>query len=38
MKLDVQTLDGKKGGSVDLDETIFGIKEVRKDILHRMVK
>jgi large subunit ribosomal protein L4 len=38
MKLDVQTLDGKKGGSVDLDEAIFGIKEVRKDILHRMVK
>jgi len=38
MKLDVQTLDGKKGCSVDLDETIFGIKEVRKDILHRMVK
>ena len=37
MKLDVQTLDGKKGGSVDLDEAIFGIKEVRKDILHRMV-
>lgn len=38
MKLDVQTLDGKKDGSVDLDEAIFGIKEVRKDILHRMVK
>ena len=38
MKLDVQTLDGKNGGSVDLDETIFGIKEVRKDILQRMVK
>lgn len=38
MKLDVQSLDGKKGGSVDLDDAIFGIKEVRKDILHRMVK
>lgn len=38
MKLDVQTLDGKKGGSVDLDEAIFGIKEVRADILQRMVK
>lgn len=38
MKLDVQTLDGKKGGSVDLDDAIFGIQEVRKDILHRMVK
>jgi large subunit ribosomal protein L4 len=38
MKLDVQTLDGKKGGSVDLDEAIFGIKEIRADILQRMVK
>jgi large subunit ribosomal protein L4 len=38
MKLDVQTLDGKKGGSVDLDDAIFGIKEVRGDILQRMVK
>jgi large subunit ribosomal protein L4 len=38
MKLDVQSLDGKKGGSVDLDDAIFGIKEVRSDILHRMVK
>lgn len=38
MKLDVQTLDGKKGGSVDLDDAIFGIKEVRADILQRMVK
>ncbi len=38
MKLDVQTLDGKKGGSVDLDDAIFGIKEIRGDILQRMVK
>lgn len=38
MKLDVQTLDGKKGGSVDLDDAIFGIKEIRPDILQRMVK
>jgi len=38
MKLDVQSLDGKKGGSVDLDDAIFGIKEVRGDILQRMVK
>ena len=38
MKLDVQTLDGKKGGSVDLDDAIFGIKEIRADILQRMVK
>lgn len=38
MKLDVQTLDAKKAGSVDLDDAIFGIKEVRGDILQRMVK
>jgi large subunit ribosomal protein L4 len=38
MKLDIQTLDAKKAGSIDLDDAVFGIKEVRKDILHRMVK
>lgn len=37
MKLDVQTLAGKKSGSVDLDAAIFG-QEPRKDILHRMVR
>jgi len=38
MKLDIQTLDAKSAGSIDLDEAVFGIKEVRPDILHRMVK
>ena len=38
MKLDVKTLDAKAAGSIDLDDNVFGIKEVRKDILHRMVK
>lgn len=37
MKMDVQTLAGKKSGSVDLDEAVFGA-EPRKDILHRMVR
>jgi large subunit ribosomal protein L4 len=37
MKLDVQTLDAKKSGSVDLDDGIFGL-EPRKDLLHRMVR
>jgi large subunit ribosomal protein L4 len=36
MKLDVLNLDSGKAGSIDLDETIFGL-EPRKDILHRMV-
>ncbi|GLQ21730.1 50S ribosomal protein L4 [Algimonas porphyrae] len=37
MKFDVTTLEGKKDGSVDLDDTVFG-QEPRKDILHRMVR
>ena len=37
MKLDVQTLDAKKSGSVDLSDDVFGV-EPRKDILHRMVR
>jgi len=38
MKLDVQTLDAKKAGSVDLDDNVFGIGEIRADLLQRMVK
>ena len=38
MKLDIQTLDAKKAGSIELDDAVFGIKDVRADILHRMVK
>jgi len=37
MKLDVQTLAGKKSGSVELNDAIFG-NEPRVDILHRMVR
>ena len=37
MKLDVITLAGGKAGSVDLDDAIFGIEEVRADILARCV-
>jgi large subunit ribosomal protein L4 len=37
MKLDVINLDGKKAGSVDLDEALFGL-EPRADILHRVVR
>ena len=37
MKLDVIKLDGKKAGSVDLGEEIFGL-EPRADILHRVVR
>ena len=37
MKLDVIKLDGGKAGSIDLDETLFGL-EPRADILHRVVR
>jgi large subunit ribosomal protein L4 len=36
MKLEVTSLDAKKSGTIDLDESIFGV-EVRKDLLSRVV-
>ena len=36
MKVPVQTLDAKKGGDIQLDDTVFGV-EPRADILHRVV-
>src|SRR5215813_2910437 len=38
MKIDIHTADAKKNGQVELNDAVFGIKEVRKDILQRMVK
>lgn len=37
MKLDVIKLDGGKGGSIELPDAIFGIEEIRRDILARCV-
>jgi large subunit ribosomal protein L4 len=37
MKIDVINLDGKKGGSIELPDDIFGIEEIRADILQRCV-
>ena len=37
MKLDVIKLDGGKGGSIELADDIFGIEEIRPDILQRVV-
>jgi len=37
MKLDVIKLDGGKGGSIELPDDIFGIEEIRSDILQRCV-
>jgi large subunit ribosomal protein L4 len=38
MKIDVKTLDAGAAGSLDLSDEIFGIAEIRNDILQRMVK
>ena len=38
MKIDVKTLDAGSSGSLDLPDHIFGIKDVRSDLLHRMVR
>lgn len=38
MKIDVIKLDSGKAGSVDLDDTIYGIDDVRADLLQRAVK
>jgi large subunit ribosomal protein L4 len=37
MKLDVLTMDGKKDGSVDLSESIFGLTP-REDLLQRYIR
>ena len=37
MKINVVTLDGSKGGSLDLPDDIFGIDDIRGDILQRCV-
>ena len=38
MKLDVVTLEAGKAGSIDLNDALFGIEEIRADILQRAVK
>src|SRR5436190_5113289 len=37
MKLDVIKLDGGKGGSIELSDEVFGIADIRADILARVV-
>src|SRR3984885_14740132 len=37
MKIAVISLDGGKGGEIDLPDDIFGIEEIRGDILQRCV-
>jgi large subunit ribosomal protein L4 len=37
MKIEVTKLDGAKGGQIELPDDIFGIKDIRTDILQRVV-
>ena len=37
MKLQVLTLDNKKAGDIELNDEVFGIEEIRADILQRCV-
>ena len=38
MELSVKTLAGKAAGKITVDDAIFGIEDIRKDILHRTVR
>jgi large subunit ribosomal protein L4 len=38
MKLPVVKLDAKKAGDIELSDAVFGITEIRSDILQRMVR
>jgi large subunit ribosomal protein L4 len=38
MKLPVVKLDAKKAGEIELADAVFGIEEIRSDILQRMVR
>ena len=38
MKLPVVKLDAKKAGEIELADAVFGIEEIRADILQRMVR
>lgn len=38
MELSVTTLDGKAAGKASLEDAIFGVEDIRSDILHRAVR
>ena len=37
MKLSIVTLEGKAAGDIELSDGIFGIKEIRRDVLHQAI-
>lgn len=38
MQIEIRTLDGKSAGKAELDDAIFGISDIRADLLHRTVR
>ncbi|WP_018146790.1 50S ribosomal protein L4 [Henriciella marina] len=38
MEFDVKNLDGKSAGKATLDDAIFGLTDIRADLLHRTVR
>lgn len=38
MELDVKKLDGKAAGKAKVDEAVFGLTDIRSDLLHRTVR
>ena len=38
MDVSVKTLEGKAAGKAALDDAIFGVEDIRSDILHRAVR
>ncbi|RIJ26367.1 50S ribosomal protein L4 [Henriciella barbarensis] len=38
MELDVKNLDGKSAGKASVDEAVFGLTDIRADLLHRTVR
>ncbi|MCB1651921.1 MAG: 50S ribosomal protein L4 [Alphaproteobacteria bacterium] len=37
MKMAVKTIEGKASGEITLEDGIFGLKEIRNDLIHRMI-
>lgn len=37
MKMSVKTIEGKASGEITLEDSIFGLKEIRNDLVHKMV-
>ena len=38
MELSVKTLEGKAAGKATVDDAVFGIEEIRGDVIQRMVR